>query len=177
MCRVDLAPSPGQLPRFAVFMSIAPIICMRAIAKFWARSKCQFSIPTPKPSILRIIGIDPIIGLIPGIGDLGSYGVSLALIYTMYQHGASGMLIARMLINASLDAIFGSIPILGSLFDFWFKANDRNVKLLREHYEEGKHSGSGRGLIALVLIVVFLIAAALLFLALRLHRTCARVKK
>ncbi len=108
-------------------------------------------------------GIDPIIGLIPGIGDLGSYGVSLALIYTMYQHGASGMLIARMLINASLDAIFGSIPILGSLFDFWFKANDRNVKLLREHYEEGKHSGSGRGLIALVLIVVFLIAAALLF--------------
>ena len=108
-------------------------------------------------------GIDPIIGLIPGIGDLGSYGISLALIYTMYQHGASGMLIARMLINASLDAIFGSIPILGSLFDFWFKANDRNVKLLREHYEEGKHSGSGKGLIALVLIVVFLIAAALLF--------------
>ncbi|WP_258099434.1 DUF4112 domain-containing protein [Marinoscillum pacificum] len=112
-------------------------------------------------------GIDPIIGLIPGIGDLGSYGISLALIYTMYQHGASGMLIARMLINASLDAIFGSIPILGSLFDFWFKANDRNVKLLREHYEEGKHTGSGKGLIAIVLIVVFLIAAALLFFAVK----------
>ena len=55
LCRVDLTPSPAQLPRFAVFMTIAPIICMCAIAKFWAWSKCQFSNPTPKPPILRII--------------------------------------------------------------------------------------------------------------------------
>ena len=64
LCRVDLAPSSAQLPRFAFFMTIAPIICMCAIAKFWARSKCQFLIPTSKPPILRIIckqnSVDPI---------------------------------------------------------------------------------------------------------------------
>ncbi|MEQ8469587.1 MAG: DUF4112 domain-containing protein [Marinoscillum sp.] len=112
-------------------------------------------------------GIDPIIGLIPGIGDLSGYGVSLALIYTMRKHGASNLLITRMLINASIDAIIGAIPILGAIFDFWFKANTRNAKLLQEYYKEGKHQGSGKGLIALVLIGSFLIVAALIFFAVK----------
>lgn len=123
----------------------------------------KFTIPGTKVRF----GIDPIIGLIPGIGDLGSYGVSLSLIYTMHKHGASGLLITRMLINATLDAIFGSIPILGAVFDFWFKANNRNVNLLREHYEEGKHQGSGKGLLALVLFIAFLIMAGLMFFAVK----------
>lgn len=112
-------------------------------------------------------GVDPIIGLIPGVGDLGSYGVSLALIYTMRKHGASNLLITRMLINASIDAVIGAIPILGAIFDFWFKANTRNAKLLQEYYEEGKHQGSGKGLIAVILVMAFLIMAALIFFAIK----------
>lgn len=112
-------------------------------------------------------GLDPIIGLIPGVGDLGSYGISLALIYTMKKHGASNMLITRMVINASVDAIIGAIPIVGAIFDFWFKANTRNARLLQEYYDEGKHQGSGKGLIALVLTIAFLIMAGLLFFAVK----------
>jgi len=104
-------------------------------------------------------GLDPILGLLPIAGDLASFGVSAMLILTMARHGASGKLVALMLLNVGLDTLFGSIPILGSLFDFAFKANDRNVRLLRRHYEEGKYQGSGKGIIAGVIVglVVLLI--------------------
>ncbi|AKD02256.1 DUF4112 domain-containing protein [Pontibacter korlensis] len=107
-------------------------------------------------------GLDPILGLLPFAGDLASFGVSAVLILTMVRHGASGKLVALMMLNVGLDVIIGSIPILGNIFDFAFKANERNVRLLRRHYEEGKYQGSGKGLIVgvligLVLMLVFLV--------------------
>lgn len=109
-------------------------------------------------------GLDPILGLVPFAGDLASFGVSAALIVTMARHGASGKLIALMLLNVVLDVTLGSIPILGNIFDFVFKANERNVRLLRRHYEEGKYQGSGKGimvgaLVGLVVLLVLLIWA------------------
>ncbi|WP_299756540.1 DUF4112 domain-containing protein [uncultured Pontibacter sp.] len=109
-------------------------------------------------------GLDPILGLLPFAGDLASFGVSAVLILTMARHGASGKLVALMMLNIGLDVLIGSIPILGNIFDFAFKANERNVRLLRRHYEEGKYQGSGKGimagvLIGLVLMLVFLIWA------------------
>ncbi|WP_276499001.1 DUF4112 domain-containing protein [Pontibacter litorisediminis] len=109
-------------------------------------------------------GLDPILGLLPFAGDLASFGVSAVLILTMVRHGASGKLVALMMLNIGVDVIFGSIPILGNIFDFAFKANERNVRLLRRHYEEGKYQGSGKGiivgvLIGLVLMLVFLVWA------------------
>ncbi|MDX5438067.1 MAG: DUF4112 domain-containing protein [Pontibacter sp.] len=109
-------------------------------------------------------GLDPLLGLVPFAGDLASFGVSAALIVTMARHGASGKLIALMLLNVTLDVTLGSIPILGNIFDFVFKANERNVRLLRRHYEEGKYQGSGKGimvgvLVGLVLLLVLLIWA------------------
>ncbi|WP_242916257.1 DUF4112 domain-containing protein [Pontibacter liquoris] len=106
-------------------------------------------------------GLDPILGLLPFAGDLASFGVSAMLIVTMARHGASGKLVALMLVNVALDTLIGSIPILGNIFDFAYKANDRNVRLLRRHYEEGKYQGSGKGVIAgvligLVVLLVFL---------------------
>lgn len=119
----------------------------------------KFTIPGTKFKF----GLDPIIGLIPGIGDLGSYSVSLVLVYTMYRHGASKKLVSKMVVNSTLDMVIGSIPILGSIFDFWFKANNRNVKLLREYYEEGKHGGSGKAYMSAVLVAVALVIAAFIF--------------
>lgn len=110
-------------------------------------------------------GIDPLVGLIPALGDLSSYIVSLMIIYTIRKNGASGKLITKMLINVSIDAIFGAIPILGTIFDFWYKANDRNLRLAQEYYEEGKHQGSGKGLLLLVILLVLAIIAALIYLA------------
>lgn len=75
-----------------------------------------------------------------------SFLASGALVLTMVRHGASGQLAARMLGNIAIDALVGAIPFLGDLFDVAFKANVKNVELLKEHYDEGKHSGSGWGI-------------------------------
>ncbi|WP_084416935.1 DUF4112 domain-containing protein [Mariniblastus fucicola] len=87
-------------------------------------------------------GADFLMGLIPGVGDALSLVFSGVLIATMARHGASTLLVVRMLINVFLDTIVGTIPILGNAFDLFYKANYRNAKLMREYYHEGKHSGS-----------------------------------
>ena len=99
-------------------------------------------------------GLDPIFSLFPVAGDLATYGVSAVLIATMYRHGASQKLVIKMIINSTIDLLLGSIPLIGTIFDVFYKANNRNVRLLREHYEEGKHRGSGRGLIAITVLIV-----------------------
>src|SRR5690606_4888523 len=58
-------------------------------------------------------GLDPLLGLFPVVGDLASFSVSAMLILTMARHGASGKMVTLMLLNVALDALFGSIPILG----------------------------------------------------------------
>jgi hypothetical protein len=101
-------------------------------------------------------GLDPILGLIPGIGDAVSLAVSGLLISYMYRHGASGKALVKMIGNVLLDAIIGSIPILGSIFDFAYKANERNIRIMKEHYQEGKHQGSGKGILILVGLFIFI---------------------
>lgn len=106
-------------------------------------------------------GLDPIASIFPVIGDFSTYAISLTLILTMYKNGASNNLIARMILNSTIDAVVGSIPVIGTIFDVWFKSNNRNLQLLKEHYEEGKHQGSAKkvvisiALVVLVLVVVF----------------------
>ncbi len=130
----------------------------------WIRSISQlldskFTIPSTSIKF----GIDPLIGIIPGIGDLSSYVVSLIIIYTSKKKGASGNVMIKMLINSSIDAIVGSIPFLGTIFDIWFKANEKNLRLAKEHFEEGKHQGSGKGLLVLIILLVIAIIAALIY--------------
>ena len=81
------------------------------------------------------IGLDGLIGLIPGVGDAASALVSLYLVAEAHRAGATSGLIVRMLGNVAVDGIVGSIPLLGDLFDFGFKANRRNMKLLRQHLD------------------------------------------
>ena len=97
-------------------------------------------------------GLDPLLGLLPVVGDLSTLAVSGALLLTMMRHGASGAVVVRMALNILLDTIVGAIPLLGNLFDFAYKSNERNVALLRRHYAEGRHQGSGKGLVALLLL-------------------------
>lgn len=97
-------------------------------------------------------GLDPLLGLLPIVGDLSSTAVSVALLLTMVRHGASGAIIVRMVANILIDSLVGTIPIVGNVFDFAYKSNERNVALLRRHYAEGQHTGSGKGLLALLLL-------------------------
>ena len=109
-------------------------------------------------------GLDFLLGLVPGVGDLASMGFSGLLIAKMARHGASGRLVGRMLLNVGLDALVGSIPVVGNLFDLFFKANQRNARLMREYSSEGRHTGSIWPIIGGIVVFLVLIAAATIWL-------------
>ncbi|MGN7785321.1 DUF4112 domain-containing protein [Niabella sp. 22666] len=115
-------------------------------------------------------GLDPVLNLIPVAGDVSSYIISIALIITMAQHGASGRVAMKMLGNATLDALVGTIPVLGWIFDFSYKANTRNLKLLTEHYTEGKHRGSAKPVIISILVIMLLVLTLLVYLVIKLFQ-------
>lgn len=109
-------------------------------------------------------GADFLLGLVPGAGDLVSMAFSGLLISTMAKHGASGRLIGRMLTNVLLDTLVGSVPILGNVFDLFYKANVRNLKLMKEHYHEGKHAGSAWPVVLIIMLVLALAFVTVSFL-------------
>ncbi|WP_367387911.1 DUF4112 domain-containing protein [Lewinella sp. LCG006] len=120
----------------------------------------QFRIPGTE---IRF-GFDFIIGLVPGVGDVVSLGISGMLVSVMARKGASGMVIVKMLWNILLDGVIGSIPILGDIFDLSYRANRRNLTLLKEHYEEGEHQGSATFVVIVVLLFVIGIIIAAIYL-------------
>jgi len=79
------------------------------------------------------IGLDPILGLIPGGGDAAMAAVSLAIVLRARQLGAPPGLVAAMLGNVALDFVVGLVPVAGDLLDAGIKCNRRNVVLLRRH--------------------------------------------
>ena len=109
-------------------------------------------------------GFDFIIGLVPGVGDVVSLGISGMLVSVMARKGASGMVIVKMLWNILRDGVIGAIPILGDIFDLSYRANRRNLTLLKEHYEEGEHQGSATFVVIVVLLFVIGIIIAAIYL-------------
>lgn len=102
-------------------------------------------------------GLDGLIGLIPGVGDVTTFAVSGYLLTLMARNGASGYVMARMVLNVLVDTLLGAIPVIGDLFDFGFKANSRNLRLLQQHYVEGRHRGSAWKVIVPILILLLLL--------------------
>ncbi|MBY0311582.1 MAG: DUF4112 domain-containing protein [Phycisphaerales bacterium] len=82
------------------------------------------------PGLKFRIGLDPLIGLLPGVGDLITTSISAYIIYQGYKLGADRVTILKMIGNALIDGLLGEIPIAGDIFDFAFKANLRNLRLL-----------------------------------------------
>lgn len=113
-------------------------------------------------------GLDGIIGLIPGAGDLSTFAVSGYMLWIMANNGASGFVMARMVLNVLIDALIGSIPLIGDLFDIAFKANMRNLRLMQEHYREGRHRGSAWKVILPVLIVLLAVIIGIIWLVYKL---------
>ena len=109
-------------------------------------------------------GLDPLLNLIPFAGQITSWIISMILVLVMARHGASGRLVIKMVLNVAWDAFVGSIPLLGQVFDFFNKANEKNVKLLREHYTDAKHQGSAWPIVLLLCSVVILLVSALIFI-------------
>jgi hypothetical protein len=82
------------------------------------------------------LGLDVITGLVPVAGDVISGVISSYLIWEARQLGAPKWLIARMMANTLLDTTVGAIPVLGDAFDLMFRANMKNMALLRRHMEK-----------------------------------------
>lgn len=109
-------------------------------------------------------GLDPILNFIPFLGNLVGASISLMLVIIMWRNGVSRKVVLLMLINVLIDLGIGSIPILGKVGDFFFKANARNIKLLKAHYMKDKYHGKGNDVIAAVIGVVLLIIIGLIVL-------------
>ncbi len=87
-------------------------------------------------------GYDAILGLVPGIGDLVGLLVGAGVVFAAVRIRASRAVISRMIGNLALDATLGSVPVIGDLFDFFFKANQRNLQLLQDELEEREASAA-----------------------------------
>ena len=80
-------------------------------------------------------GLDALIGLVPGIGDAITTAISLYIVNEARALGAPPLLIARMVANVAFDGLVGAVPLVGDAFDVAFRANRRNMALLRGHLD------------------------------------------
>ncbi len=91
----------------------------------------RFAIPFTK---IRF-GADSLIGLAPGVGDAITAALALYIVYEAHRLGAPKTVLARMLGNVAIDGMVGIVPVAGDVFDVMFRANRRNVRILREHLD------------------------------------------
>lgn len=115
------------------------------------------------PGTRITLGLDPLVGLIPGIGDLVGGLFSLYIIVEAARLGVPRGLLARMGWNVALDTLVGEIPVLGDLFDIGFQSNMRNLALLDGYVRApaGARRASARFVALLVLALLVLATAAI----------------
>lgn len=133
--------------------------------------------PQPLPTELRIIetitfltensirlpftkykfGIDPLLGLFPAVGDAIALLISALTLVAALRTGVKRKVVFIMLGNILFDFIFGSIPIIGNVFDFAYKANTRNVHILQKYYATGQHPVIAKKKIVGILLAIFFI--------------------
>lgn len=121
------------------------------------------------------IGLDPIVGLIPGIGDLIAAVLSGYIVLEAARANVSAFTLARMVANVGIDTLVGAVPALGDLFDAAWKSNTKNVALLERHLAAEPPTGSGRrrgsiAMIALILVALVIILGAGLALGIYVAR-------
>ena len=126
----------------------------------------------PIPGTRFRIGLDSILGFIPGIGDATGAALSAYLIFEAARLGVPITTLLRMVGNVSVETVVGAIPIVGDVFDIVWKANLKNLALLRSHVAHGGPPGRSPG----QLRRLFLVPLLLIVLALTLHVPSAGVQ-
>jgi hypothetical protein len=126
------------------------------------------------PGTTFTFGWDPIVGLIPGVGDLATASFSITVLYRAFRLGVPRVVLVRMVLNIMIDLVVGVVPFVGDLFDVVWKSNTMNMALLERHERPGARPTSGDwavvvlafvvigGVLALVLMSVVLMAYTVL---------------
>ena len=141
--------------------ALARLDQLRQVARLWDEL-------IPLPIIRRRIGLDALVGLVPGIGDVaGALVASWGLVVAIRMRAPASVL-GRMLMNIGLDALIGAIPLLGDIFDIGWHAQTRNVALL-EHWLADPDRASRRsawmlaaiagGMVAVIVAAIWLAVA------------------
>lgn len=90
-------------------------------------------------------GWDPVLGLVPVLGDIAMAAMSFRLISLARRLGADRRVLAFMIANALVDAVIGAVPLVGPIFDVFFRANSRNFKLLLDEIQLRRAASSSPG--------------------------------
>lgn len=136
---------------------------LRAVARFLDDS-------IPVPGTTYRIGVEPIVGLIPGVGDFFGVTVSAYIILRAADLGVSKTTIVRMIINLVIDGVVGSLPIVGDLFDIVWKANLRNIAIIESELLKNAPLKSSKVFVAgsaIALVLVLAVIFSLLVLLMR----------
>ncbi len=116
------------------------------------------------PGLRYRIGLDGVIGLIPGIGDVAGFFVSSLLLAEAARAGLSRWVLFRMVLNILFDALIGAIPFVGDVADFFWKANRSNLQLLRKSLAEPRATRQQSAFFVLMVVgLTGLLAAGLVW--------------
>jgi hypothetical protein len=100
------------------------------------------------------VGLDGLIGLIPGLGDIVTNIMSALIVIRAMQNGVHKAAILRMLLNLGIDTAVGSVPVVGDVFDFAYKANQKNIRIYRESLGSDRKPLRDWAFIALVIVAL-----------------------
>jgi len=116
------------------------------------------------PGTTYRFGLDPVLGIVPGIGDLVSPLFTIALLWQSHDLHLPRVIQARMLFNVAIDTLIGIVPIVGDLFDVAWKANDMNMALFERYAYEERSASPGDWMFVVGLTVVVAALGVLPFL-------------
>ena len=140
-----MALTPGQRQRLAALRQVARLL--------------DSAIEVPGTGYR--VGLDPIVGLVPWLGDLVSPLFTIAVLWQARDLALPRVVQLRMLINVAVDTFIGMVPIAGDLFDFAWKANDMNMALLERHASASRRPSAADWLVVSAVIVLLLAIAAM----------------
>jgi hypothetical protein len=109
------------------------------------------------------VGLDPILGLVPGLGDLVSPLFTIGILWQARELAVPRVVQLRMIVNVAIDSLIGAVPVVGDLFDFAWKANNRNLLLLERHAQEERAASTGDWLFVLLTVALVIVVALLPF--------------
>lgn len=140
--------SPGQSQRLVALRKVSELLDSAFVV----------------PGTQYRIGLDPVLGLIPVIGDLATPLFAIAILWQARELAVPRVVQLRMIFNVAIDAFLGAVPLLGDLFDFAWKANNMNLALLERHAHEEHPASAGDWLFVVVMILAVVAIAAIPFL-------------